>query len=549
MSDAKTVLDIRDLFVEAVSPRGDVTDIVRGVSLQVKRGEVLGLVGESGAGKSTIGLAALGYFKPGCRASGGAITFAGEPVLTGPEAGRRKLRGVKAAYVAQSAAASFNPAKRLMDQVVEAAVSRGDMSRAEAEKRAVELFRALRLPEPDAFGRKYPHQVSGGQLQRAMTAMALMCDPDLIVFDEPTTALDVTTQVEVLLAMKQAIRERGVSALYISHDLAVVAQIADRVAVLRYGEVVEEASVDRMLESPQHPYTRTLWAVRKLSGGAHPSKGRLLEVSGIDASYGAFKVLHEVGFSIEKGQTVALVGESGSGKSTLGRVIAGLLKPDAGTVMLCGEPLPAEAGKRSREMLRRVQLIYQSADTALNPRQRVRKIVGRPLTFYHGLHGAKKNARIVELLKMVELDESFLDRMPAQMSGGQKQRVAIARALAAEPELIICDEITSALDQVVQAGILKMLDELQARLGVSYLFVTHDLEIVKAISDRVIVMNAGRIVEQGSRPDVIDRPAQDYTRRLLAAVPEMAIGWLDRLVAQKNDDRASLRSRNIVSIR
>jgi len=533
MSEENKVLVINNLVVEASSAHGEVTAIVKGISLTLNRGEVLGLVGESGAGKSTIGLAALGYFKPGCRAQSGEILFCGQSLLQQSEADRRKVRGIRAAYVAQSAAASFNPAKRLMDQITEAATERGGMSRRDAERRATQLFASLQLPDPEQFGRKYPHQVSGGQLQRAMTVMALICDPDLIIFDEPTTALDVTTQVEVLLAIKKAISEQGVSAFYISHDLAIVAQIADRVAVLRDGKVVEEASVRTMLENPQHPYTRTLWAVRHLASASHPSQGTLLNVTDIDASYGTFKVLDRINFNLDKGQTVAVVGESGSGKSTLGRVIAGLLKPDSGTVTLGSELIPAEARDRQRDTLRRVQLIYQSADTALNPRQTVRKIIGRPLTFYHGMTGRQKYARICELLRLVELEDSFIDRTPSQLSGGQKQRVAIARALAADPELIICDEITSALDQVVQAGILKMLGELQQRIGVSYLFITHDLEIVKAFADKVVVMKSGRIVEQGERSDVINSPKDAYTRQLLAAVPQMALGWLEKLVAGK----------------
>ncbi|MCJ8054645.1 ABC transporter ATP-binding protein [Shinella curvata] len=547
MSDRKIVLEIRGLIVEAMLAKASVTEIVKGVSLELREGQVLGLVGESGAGKSTIGLASMGYFKPGCSPVAGEISFCGSSLLEISEAERRSIRGVRAAYVAQSAAASFNPSKRLMDQVVEAAVSRGELQRVDAELRAVELFRSLQLPDPESFGRKYPHQVSGGQLQRAMTAMALMCDPELIVFDEPTTALDVTTQVEVLLAIKAAIEERGVAALYISHDLAVVAQIADEVAVLRYGEIVERGPVTQMLESPVHPYTKSLWAVREMHGGSHPSRGRLLDVSGIEASYGAFKVLQDIEFTIERGQTVALVGESGSGKSTLGRVISGLLSPESGTVHLGEEALPRKANDRSRDMLRRVQLIYQSADTALNPRQKVSKIVGRPLSFFHGMRGAKKRSRMVDLMNMVELDPSYLDRFPTQLSGGQKQRVAIARALAAEPELIICDEITSALDQVVQAGILKMLDELQERLGVSYLFITHDLEVVKAISDRVVVMSGGRIVEQGPKSEVIHAPSEEYTRRLLNAVPQMSPGWLDGLVSRQVPN-ASVTSREPVRL-
>jgi peptide/nickel transport system ATP-binding protein len=528
------VLSISDLRIEAKAS-DTWFEIVKGVNLTLHRGEVLGLVGESGAGKSTIGLAALGYFRPGCRLAGGSVRFGDIDLLGLTESRRRALRGTRVAYVAQSAAASFNPAKRLMEQIVEAAVTRGGMSLNLAAERAVMLFKSLQLPDPENFGQRYPHQVSGGQLQRAMTAMAMICQPDLIVFDEPTTALDVTTQVEVLVSIRKAIKDHGVAVLYISHDLAIVAQMADRVMVLRYGEAVEEAPIRDIMEAPAHPYTRSLWAVRSLETPAKPARDRLLDIQGISAAYGNFKVLEDVGFSVGKGQTVALVGESGSGKSTLGRLVAGLMPPLAGKLMLDGKPLPAIVPKRDRDTLRRVQIIYQSADTALNPRHTIRKILGRPLAFFHGLRGAAREARVVELLKMVELDPAYANRYPAQLSGGQRQRVAIARALAANPDLIICDEITSALDQLVQAGILRMLADLQQRLGVSYLFITHDLEIVRAIADRVVVMSKGHVVDQGSRQEVLSPPYQDYTKLLLDSVPEMAPDWLDRLLSKRNE--------------
>ena len=527
------VLSVTDLRIEAKANDGWI-EIVKGVNLTLRRGEVLGLVGESGAGKSTIGLAALGYFRPGCRRTRGSVRFGETDVLGLTEAKRRTLRGTKVAYVAQSAAASFNPAKRLMDQIVDAAVTRGGMQRAVAEQRAVALFRSLQLPNPETFGKRYPHQVSGGQLQRAMTAMAMICQPDLIVFDEPTTALDVTTQVEVLVSIRRAIKEHGAAVLYISHDLAIVAQMADRVMVLRYGEAVEEAPIRQIMETPSHPYTKSLWAVRSLQTPAKPELERLLEVEGISAAYGRFKALEDIDFSIGKRQTLAVVGESGSGKSTLGRLIAGLMPPVKGTVKLDGKSLPTLVRQRDKDMLRRIQIIYQSADTALNPRHTIRKILGRPLTFFQSLRGAAREQRVIELLKMVELDPGYAGRYPAQLSGGQRQRVAIARALAANPDLIICDEITSALDQLVQAGILQMLADLQQRLGVSYLFITHDLEIVRAIADRVIVMSQGRIVDQGSRAEVLSPPYPDYTKLLLDSVPEMAPDWLDRLLTKRS---------------
>lgn len=526
------VLEISDLRIEAKA--GETwTEIVKGVSLGLHRGEVLGLVGESGAGKSTIGLAALGYVRQGCRITSGRVMFDGQDLVGFDDPRKRAYRGVRVAYVAQSAAASFNPSIRLMDQIVEAAVSRGGQRRAEAEENARGLFRALQLPDADQFGRRYPHQVSGGQLQRAMTAMAMICKPSLIVFDEPTTALDVTTQLEVLISIRDAVREFGVATLYITHDLAIVAQMADRVMVLRGGETVEAGPVAQMLERPEHPYTRSLWAVQDVPVAHRPAAQGLLRVDHLSASYGTLEVLRDVSMTVGRGQTVAVVGESGSGKSTLGRIVAGLMAPDRGTVRFAGVPCAPLVRRRPKDLLRRIQIIYQSAETALNPRHTVRKIVGRPARFYHRLSGAACARRVIELLKLVELDESYIDRLPSQLSGGQRQRVAIARALAAEPELIVCDEITSALDRIVQAEILKMLMALQEKLGLSYLFITHDLATVRAIADEVAVMHRGRLVEYGPKDSVISSPRQPYTQRLIASVPEMTMGWLDEIATAR----------------
>lgn len=536
-SETRPVIEISDLWIDARLNDSWAT-IVRGFNLTLHRGEVLGLVGESGAGKSTIGLAALGYLRAGARATSGSVCLEGTDLLAMPEDARRPMRGTRVAYVAQSAQAAFNPAHRLMEQITTVAIRRGGMRREEARRRAVDLFRALQLPEPERFGERYPHQVSGGQLQRAMVAMALICNPSLIVFDEPTTALDVTTQVEVLIAIRKVIEEFGVAAIYITHDLAVVAQIAHRVAVLRFGEVVEEGKLDQILNNPRHPYTQSLWALHEMafekSGPHHHPDGEaLLTISSVSARYGDFEALKDITLNVEKGTTVALVGESGSGKSTLGRVITGLMEPSAGQIRWDGKPLPPKLRKRPLETLRRIQIIYQSADTALNPRSTIRKIIGRPLKLYHRLRGKALEARITELLAMVELKASFIDRYPGQLSGGQKQRIAIARALAAEPELIICDEITSSLDKVVQAEVLRMLLELQDRLGVSYLFITHDIEVVRVIADRVVVMQNGRIVEQDDTASFFEPPHEPYTEKLLASVPDMESGWLDQIIAQR----------------
>jgi peptide/nickel transport system ATP-binding protein len=532
---ADALVEIRGLCVEGQSD--DVwRDIVKSVDLRLRRGEVLGLIGESGAGKSTIGLAAMGYARPGCRISAGTVVFDGVDLTSAPEHRKREIWGTRIAYVAQSAAAAFNPAHKLIEQYVEAPVRHGLRSAEDAKREAVDLFRRLQLPNPETIGLRYPHQVSGGQLQRAMVAMAMACRPDLIIFDEPTTGLDVTTQIEVLAAIKDVVRQFQTGAIYITHDLAVVAQMADRVMVLRFGALVEEAPTRQMLADPKEPYTKSLWAVRSLRKEEAQGADILLQVRDVSAGYGGVAVLEDVSVRVPRGRTVAVVGESGSGKTTLARLIAGLLPPLKGEVIFDGAVLSRALKHRDSDSLRRLQMIYQSPDTALNPRQRVREILGRPLEFYLKLTGAAREKRIVELLEMSELDASYIDRFPSELSGGQKQRVCIARALAAEPHLIICDEVTSALDQLVQEEILMLLLRLQRELGVSYLFITHDLATVKAIADEIVVMWRGRVVEQGMKSEVLTPPHPEYTRLLLSSVPEMDPDWLDRLLADRTGE-------------
>jgi peptide/nickel transport system ATP-binding protein len=537
-----TLLDVRDLHIEGESDEVW-RPIVKGVDLTLKRGEVLGLIGESGAGKSTIGLAAMGYARAGCRISRGSVTFDGVDLVGASDEQRRKLRGTRIAYVAQSAAASFNPAHQLMDQTIETQMREGKRGRTEAEKDAIELYRRLRLPNPEEIGFRYPHQVSGGQLQRAMTAMAMTCRPDLIIFDEPTTALDVTTQVEVLAAIRDIVEQFHTAAIYITHDLAVVAQMADRIKVLRYGKSVEEAPTREMLTNPREDYTKSLWSVRKLGKQEEPAGEAILQIKNVTAAYGnSVRVLNDVSVTVPRGRTVAVVGESGSGKSTLARVITGLLPPSQGEIVFNGKALPRALKDRDQDTLRRIQMIYQMPDTALNPRQTVYEAIGRPIEFYRGLSGAKKDARITELLQLIEMDEGYVDRLPNELSGGQKQRICIARALAAEPELIICDEVTSALDQIVQEGILQLLMRLQRELGVSYLFITHDIATVRAISDEIVVMFQGKVVQQGPKTKVLSPPHPPYTELLLSSVPEMDPDWLSNLLARRKAQPASMQA-------
>ena len=524
------LLEMKDIRIDGFSDERW-HKIIKGIDLTLHRGEVMGLIGESGAGKSTLGLASMGFTKPGCKITSGSVIFDGQDLVTASEEDKRALWGTRIAYVAQSAAASFNPAHRLLNQTVEASLNQNLKSRDAAEDDARNLYKQLQLPDPENIGDRYPHQVSGGQLQRMMTAMAMSPRPDLIIFDEPTTALDVTTQVEVLVAMRSIVEKFNTAALYITHDLAVVAQMADVIKVLRYGKEVEEADTRTMLKSPKEDYTKSLWSVRALEKTESPNEDIVLSIKNIDAAYnGSLKVLHNVNIRIPRGRTVAVVGESGSGKSTTARVITGLLPPMAGSVEFNGEALPAELKDRNKDQLQRIQMIYQSADTAMNPRQTIAEIIGRPLEFYHGLSGLQKQERVLELLKMIELDESFYDRLPSELSGGQKQRVCIARALAADPEIIICDEVTSALDQIVQEGILKLLLNLQKDYNITYLFITHDIAVVNAISDEIVVMYQGAVIEQGLKSEIMSPPHPEYTQLLLKSVPEMDPDWLTKLV-------------------
>jgi peptide/nickel transport system ATP-binding protein len=528
------VLKLVDLRVETIN--GNV--LVDNVSLELKRGEVVGLIGESGAGKSTIGLASMVYSRAGCRITGGRIEIDGVSVRDLSPEGRRDMRGQRIAYIAQSAAASFNPAHTIMQQVCEMPIQHGLMSKEEAEKNAVELFRSLGLPNPDTFGGRYPHEVSGGQLQRAMTAMAISCRPDILVFDEPTTALDVTTQIEVLALVKRLIQELNTAALYITHDLAVVAQVTDRIMVLRGGKMIELDTTENILNKPENAYTQALVNERKAADhfGDIQEDHRgdtVLKVDNVVGKYGDFTVLKNVSISVSKGETVAVVGESGSGKSSLARLIVGLLPRESGSVNFGGKELSTHTKGRTKDDLRKVQLIYQLPDVALNPRQTIGEIIGRPYAFYFNKSPAEVKARVAELLRQVGLPEDYAGRLSTALSGGQKQRICIARALAANPELIICDEPTSALDQLVAEDILKLLKKLQNELGLAYLFITHDLGIVRRIAHRTAVMLRGEVVAEGPTEQIFNPPFHPYTEKLISSVPEMRTDWLTDVLAKR----------------
>ena len=544
------VFETVGLKIDAIRPDGEGDlPIVKEVDFKVRRGEVVALIGESGSGKTTISLSALGYCKPGLRFAGGKALLLGEDVTKMSTEELRPYRGEKVCYLAQSAAATFNPSILINEQVTEAPILHGTKTKEEADAKALELYQALELPDPQNIGSRYPHQVSGGQLQRLMAAMALCGEPDLLVLDEPTTALDVTTQIEVLKAFKKVIQEEGAAAIYVTHDLAVVAQIADHIVVLYNGEVKEAGPVDTVINRSEHPYTRRLMgAIRPLpkaglGDGAddeHLRDSPALQVRELDAGYGRVKdgkaeamILHDINVAIERGKTVGIIGESGCGKSTLARVFAGLLPPVRGDILLDGDAIKGDLESRSRAELQKVQFVYQMADTALNPRQRIRDIIGRPLEFYLGLSGKAKAERIDELLAMVELPRAFATRYPHELSGGQKQRVNLARALAAEPEVVLCDEVTSALDTIVGANVIELLKTLRSETGVSFVFISHDLSTVASFADEIVVLYAGRVAEQGLVDKVLSAPNHPYTRLLMSSVPEARVGWLEETIKKK----------------
>ncbi|MGV1831942.1 ABC transporter ATP-binding protein [Agrobacterium vitis] len=515
--------------------------LAKDISFDLHRGKVLGLIGESGAGKSTIGLAALGFTRPGCHISDGRIIFDNACLRTGMSASAvRKLRSTRIAYVAQSAAASFNPAFRLLDQCVEMALRRNVVDREEARRRTLDYFARFNIANPEDFGRRYPHQVSGGQLQRAMLAMAMVCQPEIIVFDEPTTALDVTTQIGVLAAIKDALASSDLAAIYISHDLALLSQIADDIVVLQSGGMVEAGPTQQIIHEPRQSYTRNLLEVRKPvtapvdSGESIPVR---LKVSGAVGFYGDFQVLKSVDLTIPAGRSVAIVGESGSGKSTLARGIMGLFPLSSGTIELSGKPVGPLA-RRDAATLKKIQLIHQYPDTALNPRQTVRTILAKPLKLLTGLRGAALDARIAELLREVELPPELASRYPQALSGGQKQRVCIARALAAEPDMLVCDEVTAALDKLTADEIIGLLGRLKNETGMSTLLITHDFSLVEALADEVVVMKQGEVVEFGPMIQVTKDPQHPYTQRLISSIPTYEEGWIER-IRKRYPDAAS----------
>lgn len=532
--EAEELLRVEQLRVRYRTGDGPVTAL-DGVSLTVRRGEVVALVGESGSGKSTLAHAVIGLLGETADIADGSVTFAGQPVDFGSEQALRRLRGLQVGFVPQDPGLSLNPVRRIGDQVAEALrVHRLD-DRGGALERATALLAEVGLDRPQLRATQYPHELSGGQRQRVLIAIALACGPDLIIADEPTSALDATVARRVLDRLAERVAARGTAVLLITHDLAMAAERADRLVVLRNGTVVESGPTAEVLGNPRHPYTRQLLAAapaltadRVVRPATVLDGGPLLTVREVHKLFRAgagstVTAVAGVGFELGRGETLALVGESGSGKSTTARIAVRLTDPDRGEVVFDGEPLTRARAGQLRALRRRFQIVYQNPYSSLDPRLRVGSVIEEPLRAY-GIGNRKARAqRVAELLEQVALPAGYARRRPAELSGGQRQRVAIARALALRPELLVLDEPVSALDASVQAQILELLDDLQQRLRLSYLFISHDLAVVRRISDRVAVMRYGRIVETGTTAEIFDNPQHDYTRELLAAIPKPSV--------------------------
>ena len=527
---ANAVLDVRGLTI-ALPPGADRALAVDGVSFRVDAGEIVCLVGESGSGKSVIAQAVMGLLPAALQATGGHVLLDEEDVLKASEARLRALRCTRMSMIFQEPMTALNPIMRCGDQIDEVLATHTGLSAMLRRSRILEILRDVQLPEPERMIASFPHQLSGGQRQRIMIAMALVLNPRLLIADEPTTALDVTTQAQILELIRRLQRKHGTGVLFITHDFGVVAEIADRVAVLRQGEVVEFASARELLTHPRHDYTRMLIAavpsLRPRKREVAADAPIILHTDQLTKTYSRAGWLRRgadvaaaasVSLDIRRGETLGIVGESGSGKSTVARCIARLIEPSSGRIMLDGKDVAKLGEGALRAFRRRVQIVFQDPYRSLNPRRTVGDaIIEGPMNYGVARGAALANAR--RLMELVRLDPGSLDRYPHQFSGGQRQRVCIARALAIEPELLIADEAVSALDVSVQAQVLALLDEIRTELDLAMLFITHDLRVAAQVCDRVAVMQRGRIVEQGLVGELFDHPQHEYTRALFAAAP------------------------------
>jgi len=527
------VLDIRDLAV-ALPPGADRALAVDGIHLTVDRGEIVCLVGESGSGKSVIAHAIMGLLPKTLAAIRGDIRLTGENLLAADEARLRELRCTRMSMIFQEPMTALNPVMRCGDQIDEVLATHTRLQARARREKILDIVRAVQLPDPERMIASYPHQLSGGQRQRIMIAMALVLEPALLIADEPTTALDVTTQAQILALIRDLQRAHGTGVLFITHDFGVVAEIADRVAVLRGGELVEVGRTRDLLSEPKHDYTRMLIAAVPSLVPKHRSVVTapvVLATSGMSKTYSqrgwfgrprhAVAAAADVTLSIRQGETLGIVGESGSGKSTVARCIARLIEPSSGRIVIGDTDFAAISRAQLHALRRRVQIVFQDPYRSLNPRRTVgQAIVEGPMNY--GVSAIEALNRARTLMDLVRLEPQSLDRFPHQFSGGQRQRICIARALAMEPSLLIADEAVSALDVSVQAQVLALLDEIRQRLNLAMLFITHDLRVAAQVCDRVAVMSNGRVVEYGPVRDVFANPQNDYTRSLLTAAPGRA---------------------------
>ncbi|MDQ0458424.1 dipeptide ABC transporter ATP-binding protein [Rhizobium paknamense] len=533
--DSKSVLSIRNLTID-LPKGGDRPHAVRDLSLDIHEREILCIVGESGSGKSMTSFATMGLLPKALKASGGEIWFEGRDLLSLPKKEHAALRGTRMGMVFQEPMSALNPCYTVGEQIEEIYRAHTRLSRAEQRQKTISLLAEVRLPEPERIYHAFPHQLSGGQRQRIVIAMALAMGPRLLIADEPTTALDVTTQAQILSMFKELKETRQAGILFVTHDFDVVADIADRVLVMQKGVVVEEGTVNEVLNHPRHPYTRTLIdAVPR----RHVAKGLPvddkpigLRVAGLEKTFRTPRTLFKparmvhavrsMDFTVREGQTLGIVGESGSGKSTLVRCLMGLVEPDEGSVWIGNDRLETHNAAGRRSFRKHIQIVFQDPYGSLNPRRRIGDLlIEGPLNFGVPKADALKKAR--DLLKIVRLDEDALDRYPSQFSGGQRQRISIARALMVEPKILIADEAVSALDVSVQKDVLKLLNDIKQAVGLTMIFITHDLRVAAEVSDHILVMQKGEAVEYGSVDAVFGNPRHAYTRHLLAAMPGK--GW------------------------
>ncbi|WP_025031023.1 ABC transporter ATP-binding protein [Nitratireductor aquibiodomus] len=526
------VLSIRNLKI-ALPEGADRDFAVNDITYDLYAGEILCIVGESGSGKSMSANAAMGLLPDLVRPVGGEILFEGTDLLKLSETEMMDLRGKKIAMIFQEPMSALNPLMRVEDQIAEVFEAHGLLTPKERAARAIELLTEVGIPDPEKAARAYPFQLSGGQRQRVMIAMALALEPRMLIADEPTTALDVTTQAQILELIRNLQEKHGMAVMFITHDFGVVAEIADRVAVMQYGKIVEAGTADEVLDNPQHEYTQKLIAaIPKLAAEASEGmagKTPILEVEGLNKTYvtgGGLlfskpRIVHavnDVNLTLCEGETLGIVGESGSGKSSVGRCLVRLMQPDSGTVKLAGHDMAQLSGEALREARKSIQMIFQDPYASLNPRSKVGRIIAEgPMA--HGVSKQEAYARAVKLLELVDLDALAIDRYPHEFSGGQRQRIGIARALALEPRVIIADEAVSALDVSIQAQVLDLLAELKERLNLALIFITHDLRVAAQICDRIAVMQKGKVVEMGPAHAIFNNPQSDYTRTLIEAIP------------------------------